>query len=169
MKFKILVKGKVEGYIVLLKKLLIMLDTISLKVLKDKTYSDRDISGGNCSSVILITNVIQFSSNPHSDSNLDPWITDFEHGLFVKWYDDYNENCAQYSGHGSDLTRKTPIIMGFDVVIQKEMRLSYCQTVGLPVDRYLFEDQSIFPHAREIPHAHWLEIGITCSVIFNSI
>ena len=43
--------------------------------------------------------------------------------------------------------------MGFDVVIQKEMRLSYCQTVGLPVDRYLSEDQSIFPpHAREIPH-----------------
>ena len=42
--------------------------------------------------------------------------------------------------------------MGFDVVIQKEMRLSYCQTVGLPVERYLFEDQSISPHAREIPH-----------------
>ena len=42
--------------------------------------------------------------------------------------------------------------MGFDVVIQKEMRLSYCQTVGLPVDRYLFEDQSISPHAREVPH-----------------
>ena len=42
--------------------------------------------------------------------------------------------------------------MGFDVVIQKEMRLSYCQTVGLPVERYLFEDQSISPLAREIPH-----------------
>ena len=42
--------------------------------------------------------------------------------------------------------------MGFDVVIQKEMRLSYCQTVGLPVERYLFEDQSISSHAREIPH-----------------
>ena len=42
--------------------------------------------------------------------------------------------------------------MGFDVVIQKEMRLTYCQTVGLPLDQYLFENQSISPHARgEIP------------------